>query len=304
VNPRLSGYMDEKNINARRESEFISKILQEADHMMIKVEMTLNWGIWNNKRISLAYPDACLQQDRAGKPLASLHCPDSPGAWQLGLDEVVDLLSYYDGSPALTRFAFERISYIGKGGCYCANTEKAYTNQHSLFSNHVHAPVRGAQSYRTLPEADLVHWKAENIGRKITEYTRFIKARFPRIEVGCSTVGNKHWGHDPRKFHEWGLDYIQPHTIQHETGKHDLYRAWKHISPNPMLLHFDLRDRAPYNYAIWPKTPRIIHKVLTWVKDAPVSNIDGIIFFNEPVITARNRGAMYDDLDALFQIGD
>ncbi len=288
-NPRLADYVDEKNVNARKETEFLSRILPEAERLKIEVEMTLNWGIWNNSRISKAYPGASLQLDRSGHPIASLHCPDSPGAWQLGLDEVADLLSFYGSYPALRRYAFERISYAGRDGCFCTHTRDAYA-----------AP----KPFDKLTEAERVSWKEQNIGRKVTEYTSFIKARSPKILIGCSTVGNPHWGHNPVKFRDWGIEYVQPHTIQHETGKRQLYRTWTHISPNPMILHFDLRDRAPQNYPIWQKTPRIIEQVMSWVNEAPVSNIEGIIFFNEPVIPTANRQAMYDALEAGFRIGE
>lgn len=290
ANPRLSGYVDEKNINARKETEFVSKILKDAERFKIDVELTLNWGIWNNDRISMSYPDACLQQDRSGKPLDSLHCPDSPGAWQLGLDEVADLLSFYGNHPALKRFAFERISYAGRGGCYCKHTREVFAG-------------RAPKPLDKVPETELVRWKEENIGRKITEYTSSIKAWFPRIKIGCSTVGNPHWGHNPARFREWGIDYIQPHTIQHKARKRHLYSTWARLTPNPMILHFDLRDRAPQNYPIWQKTPKIIKKVMSWVKDAPVSNLDGILFFNEPVVSEPNRQAMYAALASSFTIG-
>ncbi|MEX2728942.1 MAG: hypothetical protein Q6353_016925 [Candidatus Sigynarchaeum springense] len=290
-NPRLAGYIDEKNINARAESEFVSRILQEAEQLGIVVEMTLNWGIWNHARIIDAYPEASLQCDKDGMPLpGSLHCPDSPGAWQLGLDEVVDLLSFYGKYPALKRFAFERISYAGKKGCFCPHTRTAFATQH-------------ATSMERASTAELVRWKSTNIGCKIAEYTSFIKSRFPRIEIGCSTVGNPHWGHDLAKFNEWGINYVQPHTIQFKTGKRQLLRTWARVSPNPMILHFDLRDRAPQNYPIWQKTPKIIRQVLSWVKNAPVTNLDGILFFNEPVVPKPNREAMYDTLASSFTIG-
>jgi hypothetical protein len=304
TNPSLAGYIDEKNVNARKETEFVSRILGEAERLKIDVEMTLNWGIWNNSRISKAYPDACLQQDRSGRPIASLHCPDSPGAWQLGLDEVADLLSYYGGSPALRRFAFERISYSGRDGCVCTHTRDAYASQHGAPAVTGAPLVRVSKPFDILTENELVSWKEQNIGRKITEYTTFIKTRFPHISIGCSTVGNPHWGHNPARFREWGIDYVQPHTIQHKTDKRQLYRTWACISPNPMILHFDLRDRPPKNYPIWPKTPRIIRKVLSWVKNTPAPHVAGIIFFNEPVIPAPNRQAMYDAIGADFRIGE
>ncbi|MBN2150136.1 MAG: hypothetical protein JW839_01695 [Candidatus Lokiarchaeota archaeon] len=291
-NPRLAGYIDERNINAKRESEFVSRVLHEAERRGVAVEMTLNWGIWNNARIAKTYPDACLQHGKDGRPLAgSLHCPDSPGAWRLGLDEVDDLLSFYGKYPALKRFAFERISYAGRAGCYCPYTRAACSPKH-------------AKPLERMPTAEMVRWKAENIGRKITEFTSFIKARFPRVEVGCSTVGNPHWGHDPARFSEWGIDYVQPHTIQFKTGKRQLHRTWAHLSPNPMVLHFDLRDRAPQNYPIWQKTPKIIKQVLSWVRNAPCQHIDGIVFFNEPVVSPQNRQAMYDALEAGFHVGE
>ncbi len=304
TNPRLAGYIDERNVNARKETEFVSRILGEAERLKIEVEMTLNWGIWNNSRISKVYPDTCLQQDRSGHPIASLHCPDSPGAWQLGLDEVADLLSLYSGSPALRRFAFERISYSGRGGCFCTYTREAYANQKGTPTVTGTLSMKTHRPFEKIPEAELVRWKEENIGRKITEYTSAIKVRFPHITIGCSTVGNPHWGHNPARFKEWGIDYVQPHTIQFKTGKRQLYRTWNRIAPNPMILHFDLRDRAPNNYPIWQKTPRIIRQVLSWVKDAPTPSLTGIIFFNEPVIPAPNRQAMYDAIEASFCIGE
>jgi hypothetical protein len=302
-NPRLAGYVDDKNVNARKESEFVSRILGEAEQLQIEVEMTLNWGIWNNSRISKAYPGACLQQDRSGRPTGSLHCPDSPAAWQLGLDEVANLLSFYSKYPALRRFAFERVSYSGRGACFCGHTRDAYASQHRASVGADALPSYKLKPIEKIREVDLIRWKEENIGRKITEYTSSIKVRFPHIKVGCSTVGNPHWGHNPAKFLEWGIDYVQPHTIQFKTGKRQLYRTWEHVSPNPMILHFDLRDRAPRNYPIWQKTPRIIKQVLSWVRDAPATNLEGIVFFNEPVVSAANRQAMYDALEAGFRIG-
>ncbi len=302
-NPRLAGYVDEKNVNARKETEFVSRILEEAEQQKIEVEMTLNWGIWNNTRISKAYPDACLQQDRSGRPAGSLHCPDSPGAWQLGLDEVADLLSVYGKFPALKRYAFERVSYAGRGGCFCVHTRDAYASQNRAPACANVPPTKAPKPLEKIHDAELVGWKQDNIGRKITEYTSSIKARFPHIKIGCSTVGNPHWGHDPAKFREWGIEYVQPHTIQFKTGKRQLYRTWARLSPNPMILHFDLRDHAPQNYPIWQKTPKIIKQVMSWVRDAPSKNVSGMIFFNEPAVSPQNRQAMYDALEAGFLIG-
>ena len=73
-----------------------------------------------------------------------------------------------------------------------------------------------------------------------------------------------------------------------------LYKNWKHIHPNKCILHFDARDKAPNNYPIWIKTPKVMKKVLTWVDQYSVDNLEGVLFFNEPLISKQNRSIIYD----------
>ena len=73
-----------------------------------------------------------------------LFCPDSPGGFQLAVDEVTDLLAFYGGSP-VDSFAFERLGH-NAGTCYCAHSRgrfKRDTGQDLETSSLSHAIWKG-----------------------------------------------------------------------------------------------------------------------------------------------------------------
>ncbi|MFX0099463.1 MAG: hypothetical protein ACFFCS_07770 [Candidatus Hodarchaeota archaeon] len=278
-NPKLKCYKDEQAINGIEDKEFVSKVITEAKSKGIEVELFLNWGIWNPAKIKQEYPMSLVQETRKGSASGWLHCPDSPGAWQLGLDEVEDLLKCYD-LPNVTRYAFERVGYGGHDTCYCKFTRE-------LFEDKMGFNILDASSKQRQD------WKFERVFNLLKVYVGKIKKVKPGIKVGLHTEGKAAWGHDPNTLKDAGIDYVQPHTIQFKETKKKLFRKLEHLSPNPCNLHFCARDQAPSNYPIWIKTPKIIQKVLGWVKVYPGENLKGLLFFNEPSVSRRNKNAVY-----------
>lgn len=278
----LEPYRDAKAINAQASHEFMRGIIDAAAERGIAIHLFLNWGIWNPEKIALNYPTATLQHARDAAPEGWLHCPDSPGAWQLGLDEATDLLSFYK-HPNVKSYAFERISYQSQSRCYCPYTQQAFLEATGI-------PLEQATPMQ------IEAWKNDHIGAYLKTYTQHIKQVRPDITIGLHSRCGQGWGHDPKRLQQNGIDYLLPHTIQFPTKKIELYATLKRLAPNPCVLHFCSRDRRPANYDLWIKTPEIIDEALQWVQDYPGDNIDGILFFNEPATSPTNKQAVYQGI--------
>lgn len=276
---KLRPYRDAAATNAQPGQEYVRGIIDAAAARGIAIHLFLNWGIWNPAKIAQHYPDAVLQHAPDAPPSDWLHCPDSPGAWQLGLDEVEDLLTFYR-HPNVTSFAFERISYQCQDRCHCQHTQQAFLAETG-------GPLTAAPPMRV--EA----WKNEHIGACLRAYTAHIRRLRPEITIGLHTQCAAGWGHDPARLRQQGIDYLLPHTIQFPTKQEELYATLARLAPNPCVLHFCTRDRRPANYDLWIKTPAIIEEALRWVREYPGDNLAGILFFNEPATSLANRQAVY-----------
>lgn len=277
-NGKLQAYRDENAMNSDPNTEFLSNIIKEASKRNIEVELFLNYGIWNHQRIKEDYPNSSIQVGRKGEKEGWVHCPDSPGAWQQGLDEVEDLLSFYDDAN-IKRFAFERLGYKSSRHCHCGFTEQKFVDS-------------GATNF------DL--WKQNRISLLLGKYVDFIRSVRPDIKIGLHSQGKSSWGHDPKRFRAVGIDYVLPHTIQFKTSKRRLYKMLDHLHPNDCILHFDARNTAPRDYPIWIKTPRIIRRVLRRInkyKENRGDHIKGFLFFNEPMVSRDNKSAIYEFAD-------
>ena len=277
--PRLQPYRDVNAINARPEQEFLRDVIEEAATRQIAVQLFMNWGIWNPDFVKAAYPESSLQLKEDGSPSGWLHCPDSPGAWQLGLDEVADLLTFYD-HPNVTSYSLERISYAGNATCYCPYTRRAFQEATGLVFEEATVSQRET-------------WKTDQICNYLSWFTKYLQQLHPGINVGLHTQCAQGWGHDPDRLSGCGIDYLMPHTIQFPTTQRELYAMLDRLAPNPCILHFCCRDRRPQNYKLWIKTPDIIAQALSWIRDYPGDNVIGILFFNEPATSPVNKKAVY-----------
>lgn len=282
-NPKLTFFKDPAATNAAEQTEFLTNIIPAAADRQIEVQTMLNWGVWNPEKIAAAEPAAVRQRDREGSPLETwLYCPDCPEVWQLGLDEVTDLLSFYD-HPNHTSHVFERISYANDSFCFCKHTREKYledTGCDLLEAN----------------GSDIRRWKAKNIGRYISDYVKHVKAMRSGLEVWAHTLGNPAWGHDPAHMKEYGIEYLMPHTFHFRQEKKVLYDTLQHLAPNRCVLHFDVRNRAPTNYNLWIKTPEIIAEAIQWIDEYPGENIVGVLFFNHNAVSEENKKAVYEGM--------
>ena len=133
-NPRLRHYWDSSSTNGSEDTEFVGEVISAAAERGIGIQFYMNWGLWNPDRIKRGYPSATLQVGRDGSSPGWLHCPDCPDVWQVGLDEVADLLSFYD-HPNVVGYGFERVSYKRCEFCFCNYTQERYLldNGSSIF---------------------------------------------------------------------------------------------------------------------------------------------------------------------------
>jgi hypothetical protein len=281
-NRALQYYQDSYCVNGRKETEFIREIIGAAGERRIEVQLFLNWGIWNPEKMRLGYPSALVQTNREGQSGGWLHCPDSPGGWQAGLDEVQDMLEFYN-QPNVKGFAFERISYQSRNYCYCPKTRARF-----------HSDTGGDLATAGDKRADA--WKKEHIGGLIAGYVRHVRRIRPGLSIGLHTQCAPGWGHDAARLQSHGIDVLLPHTIQFQETEESLHALLRRLEPNPCLLHFCTRDKRPANYNLWIKTPEIIKQAFEWILRYPGDNLAGFLFFNEPATSVANKDAVYENL--------
>ncbi len=281
-NPALHPYTDRACLNAAPDTEFVREIIREAGNRGIGVHLFLNWGIWNPEKIRQGYPSARVQENRRGETKGWLHCPDTAGCWQAGLDEVLDLLSFYD-HPNMKGFAFERVGYQGRDFCYCKDTRARFMAETGSTMN-------------AAEEGVIDTWKQDRVSALLTDYARHVRRDRPGLALGLHTQCAPGWGHDPARLKSCGIDFLLPHTIQFEETEASLHAMLRRLEPNPCVLHLCTRDRRPANYNLWVKTPEIIHKAFDWVLRYPGENLAGFLFFNEPATSPPNKKAVYENL--------
>jgi hypothetical protein len=282
-NPKLKHYWDRDAINSQQEMEFVREVIVAAAQRGIEVQLMMNWGIWNPDRIRQGYPDASVQERRIRLSQPQwLHCPDSPGTWQAGLDEVADLLTFYS-HPNVTSYMFERLSYGSRDYCFCPHTRRQ-------FQQDTGKPMLDASA------DELETWRKLHIGDLLKQYVEHIHRLRPKLGVALHTQCAPGWGHDPKRLGPCGFDYLMPHTFQFRETRESFHWLLDRLAPNPVVLHFCSRDVRPQNYALWIKTPEIIAEGISWVLDYPGDNVKGIVFFNPNATSPRNRQAVYEQI--------
>jgi len=195
---------------------------------------------------------------------------------------VEDLLGYYQ-SPNVKSYGIERISYLGLDQCYCKATQELFRRE------------RGHSLLEADPQ-EREEWKTEKITGYLRRYKDHLQRLRPGLELWLHTQGGPGWGHDPKRLAAAGIDALVPHYVQFPETRESVHRCWEYLAPNPCILHFCSRDRAPKNYGIWIKTPEILREVTDWVLDYPGDNITGLLFFNETATSPRNKKAVYEQI--------
>ncbi len=285
-NEKLKHYVDTPALNANPSTEYVKEVIKAAGDRGIMVNLFMNCGIWNAEKIRQGYPGALQQQTRKeaeeNLPGSWVHCFDSSGGWQAALDEVTDLLSFYD-SPNVTSYGLERLSYTSPESCYCKATQERFLRE------------TGHPLLEATPDS-FEAWKTGNITRYLREYTQRIRRLRPNLEVWLHTQCAPGWGHDPKQLAAAGISGLLPHYIQFKESEAQNHQRLQRLAPNPCVLHFCSRDQAPKNYPIWIKTPEIIKEATDWALRYPGDNLNGLLFFNETATSATNRRAVYEQI--------
>jgi len=281
-NPRLKGYWDSGSINGQPSTEYVHDVIVEADHRGIEIMLFTNGFWWTPEKIKKGYPSAGRQafRDAMGK----LHhapywfCPDSPEAWQVALDEVADLLTYYK-HPNVIGYGFEMLA---DGGCFCKWTQEKFRKETGSSMLNAKAPQLSA-------------WRARRVRGYLKEYGDHIRQLMTKATVWLH-ADCVYAGHEPEGLKASGVDYVFPLVAHMPTTKARLHTQLNRCSPMPCVLHFCTRDRRPKNYDLWIKTPKIIEQITDWILDYPGDNLVGLMFFNESATSPHNKKAVYEQI--------
>lgn len=281
-NKRLECFRDKRCLNANAKTEFVSRVIEEAERRGIEIQLFSNLAIYNPERIAASYPDAALQKERNGKERQWLFCPDSPDVWQLENDETEDLLKFYNHRNVKS-IAFERLSY-SSGSCYCAASAEKFMRE-------------TGRSMADYGEGDALfdEWKVNSISEKIAELNKRIKTLKPSIQVWLHSSCAPGWGHASARLKGAGVDCVVPHVAHFVMDKAGFNTLLDRVGPNDTVLHFCVRDKVLKNYNIWQKSPANIEEIGEWALQYAQANphLKGILFFNENTVSDENRAEVY-----------
>ena len=282
-NPKLKSYWDSASTNGQASTEFVRDIIAAAGDRGIQIHFLMNGFWWTPEKIWKGYPSAeCQQTSREaalqGKKAKDYwFCPDSPEAWEVGLDEVTDLLTYYNHRNVMG-YGFEMLYCT----CWCPWTQKKYRQETG-------ASIFDAEANQ------LKSWRAKSTRAYLAQYAHHIRRLMPKATVWLHSDCNVP-GHEPAGLKACGIDYVLPLILHMPTTKADLLARLAYLSPNPFVLHFCTRDRRPANYNLWIKTPEIIRRAIDWVLECPGEHLAGFLFFNENATSPQNKKAVYEQI--------
>jgi hypothetical protein len=283
TNPKLKPLWDSTAINGQPKTEFVREVIAEAAQRGIEVQLFMNWGIWNPDKLRRGYPEIAnyTKRPQLGKPQKPtwFFCPDSPGAWQAGLDEAVDLLTYYADRNVVS-YGFENLC---SHDCFCAYTQKKYEEETGK-------PLLKAS------DAERAEWAKGHLAKLLTRYVRHIRGINPKLDVWLHSSCIPDWGHDPKRLPQCGFNYLLPHTFHFPTTKEKFFAKLRSLEPNRCVLHFSARDVRPANYGLWIQTPESIAEKVGWVLEYPGKNLAGVLFYNPNAMSARNIHAVYEQV--------
>lgn len=278
-NPKLLPLKDIRCLNANSRTEFVIKALDYAKQKGFHCQLMMNSMIWNPAKVIINYPDATSQCQVDGKREADgwVFCPDSPGGWQLAIDEVTDLLEFYSDSP-VDSFAFERLGY-DDGACFCQYSKDKFKKETGT----------------DLGSSCLNHliWKGNAVREYLKRYLAIIHEVRPHIEVWAHTGGEPGWGHFPHILSEAGIKVVANHGQHVLATEKAFHQQLDWLSPLPCVPHICVRDMPTHNYPVPVRTPEMIFEYAKWLENYPGDRILGAMFFNEVRTTERNKSAVY-----------
>jgi hypothetical protein len=276
-NPRLTPLKDVACLNAAPKTEFVSRALEYAKSRNFHCQLMMNALLWNPQRVAASYPDATQQCFSDGTARPWLFCPDSPGSWQLALDEVTDLLEFYRDSP-VDSFQFERIGY-DHGTCYCPHTSRRFRADMDADLN--------------ASSRDFLKWKGHATLDHLKRYVAHIREVRPGIETWVHTGGEPEWGHFPHVLVASGAETVAngPHEL---ITRKAFWRQLDWLAPSICVPHLCVRDVPTHNYPVPIKTPEMIRDFANWLETYPGDRVAGAIFFNEVCTGETNKAVVYD----------
>ena len=280
ANPRLRPLRDRNCLNVNLESEFVSRALDYAKKRGFHCQLMMNGMIWNPARVASSYPQAASQRHSDGRKEIDgwLFCPDSPGGFQLAVDEIRDLLAFYADSP-VDSFAFERLGY-NAGTCYCAYSREQFRRD----------------TGQDLDASSLSHsiWKGNAARGHLKRYVDAIKQVRPGIGVWAHSGGAPEWGHYPHVLRDIGIAAVSNHGQHFLTTKQAFHQQLDWLDPLPCIPHLCVRDKPTQNYRVPLRGPEMIREHAEWLADYPGDRVQGAVFFNEVRTTERNKAVVYD----------
>ncbi|MBN1909593.1 MAG: hypothetical protein JW818_07640 [Pirellulales bacterium] len=283
TNPKLKPLWDSTSVNGQPKTEFVREAIAAAAERGIEVQLFMNWGIWNPGKLQKSYPETANYEKRPqpGKPWKTtwFFCPDSPGAWQAGLDDMTDLLTYY-AHPNVVSYGFENLC---SHDCFCKYTQKKFQDE-------------TGKSLLKASDEERYEWAKAHVAGLLTKYVQHIRRVVPKIDVWLHTFGARDWAHDPKRLPDCGFNYLLPHTFHFRTSKEKFFAMLGRLEPNQCVLHFSARDIRPANYGLWKQTPESIAEKVGWVLDYPGKNLAGVLFYNPNAMSPRNVQAVYEQI--------
>ncbi len=289
-NPRLDPLRDTQCLNANAKTEFAAKALAYAKSKGFHCQLIMNSMIWNPARVIASYPQAESQCYADGEKVIDgwMFCPDSPGGWQLAVDEVIDLLEFYSGSP-VDSFCFERLGY-DNGTCFCQYSLEKFKR------------MTGTD----LPGSPLSHlvWKGNAVRELLKKYVSTIREARPGIEIWAHTGGEPEWGHFPHVIRDIGIDAVSNHGQHFLSTQGAFHQQLDWLWPLPCVPHICVRDIPTHNYPVPIRTPEMIREYGNWLRSypglpgeasaKPGDRVQGAMFFNEVATSEQNKAAVYE----------
>ncbi|MBN1584614.1 MAG: hypothetical protein JXA89_28160 [Anaerolineae bacterium] len=279
-NPRLAPLQDRNCLNADPYTEFVKKALGYAKSKGFHCQLMMNAMIWNPARVAESYPQAASQCDADGRSIVDgwLFCPDSPGGFQLAIDEVTDLLQFYADSP-VDSYAFERIGY-NANTCFCPHSKDRFKRDTGQ--------DLGASSFNHLL------WKGNSVRRHLKKYVEVIQQLRPGIEIWAHTGGDPEWGHFPHVLQDVGITTVSNHGQHFLPSEKTFHQQLDWLKPLQCVPHICVRDMPTQNYRVPLRTPEMIRQYADWLTDYAGDRVAGALFFNEVRTSEQNKAAVYD----------